>query len=136
MPNGDCVMSSGSVIANQTNQDLFAEIMAEMTISSNTPSAGANFAIWIAELGEDGTTYGDGVLTAGTQKAYTPPWAPVAVIPVQSVQATTLMVGPPALIAPLPFNSLRIIIQNNTGITLSGTASNNVVKLITAVTAD
>jgi hypothetical protein len=127
--NGDSVLSSLSAIANQSNQDLYGELAIEAVIASGKPSAGANFMVWLAELGEDGSTYGDGQLTAGTPAAYTPPWPPCAVFAIQSVNTVTSLIGPPQLIL-LPFNSFRCILQNNTGITLSSSTA-SVAKLIT-----
>ncbi|HZT90278.1 MAG TPA: hypothetical protein VFA12_20225 [Stellaceae bacterium] len=130
LPSGDVVLSSGAAIANGANLDMFADASVEITIASSTPSAGAYIALWIAPLQEDGTTYGDGQLTAGVQAAYTPPWAPAAIIPIESGTALTKMMGSVSAILLPPRNFLWIL-GNFTGLTFSGTAGNNVMKFIT-----
>lgn len=128
---GKAVLSSATAIANQTNLDQWADASVEITITSSTPSAGAYIGLWIAYLGEDGTTYGDGQLTAGTAATYTPPWQPAAILPIQTVNAATLMVG--VNVAPIPLlpKSFAWVLYNNTGVTFSATSSNNVAKFQT-----
>ena len=128
---GKAVLSSAAAIANQTNLDMFADASVEITIGSATPSAGAYIGLWLAYLAQDGTTYGDGQLTAGTAATYVPPWPPACILPIQSVNATTLLVGvnaAPILLLP---KSFAWVLYNNTGITFSSTAGNNVAKFQT-----
>jgi hypothetical protein len=121
MPNGDSVLSSVADIANGTNLDMFMDISFALAISSSTIAAGANVAFWIEYLNQDGTTYGDGQLTSGTQAAKTPTFGPSATFPCVAAAAQTSIVGTVTLqvLRPGPF---RIAMQNNIGFTLtSGT---------------
>jgi hypothetical protein len=127
MPSGDCVLSSISDITNQTALDLWADLLVRMTIASSTPSAGAFMALYLYALLDDGATYGDGQLSAGTQKSYTPPMAPVAVLPIESAAALTVMAGFAQGIL-IPPGSFRFALYNATGVALSSTSTNCVVK--------
>jgi len=81
MTNGQTVLSSVTAIANGTNLDMFMDISAVLVIASNTIAAGASLGFWLYNLQEDGLTYGDGQLTAGTPASLTPAWVPCATIP-------------------------------------------------------
>jgi hypothetical protein len=130
LASGSAVMSSATPIANQSNQDTFADLSVVITGISGTPSAGAYLALWLALLGADGSTYGDGQLTAGTPAAYTPPWAPAAIIPISAVSLTKMAGAVSSIL--LPPLSFRAILGNFTGLALSSTAADNVADLITA----
>lgn len=119
------VLSSATAIDNGTNLDQYMDISVEITVGSSTPRAGAYIGIWIAYLQQDGSTYGDGQLTAGTPATYQPPWQPVATIPLSN-QAMTLMAGQQNGILLLPQKFL-LICYNFTNVTFSATAGNNVV---------
>jgi hypothetical protein len=120
MPNGDSVLSSVTGVANGTNLDQFMDISCELTIASSAVAAGANLALWIYPLQEDGSTYGDGLLTAGTAAAVTPAIPPAAVIPLYASTRTTIIGQANALV--LPPGTFKVVIQNNTGFALtSGT---------------
>lgn len=125
MTNGQTVLSSASVIANQTNQDIFADISTLLTIASNTIAAGANFALWLYALNQDGTHYGDNQFTAGTAASLTPCFAPCAIIPIPAVATTTTMYGFAQGII-IPPGSFLFAIQNNSGFAL--TAGTQTVK--------
>lgn len=121
MANGSSVLSSVADIANGTNLDQFMDISALCAISSSTIAAGANLAFWLYPLQEDGTTYGDGQFTAGTQAAKTPAFPPCAVISLVAAAAQTTLVGLAQGII-IPPGSFRVAMQNNSGFTLtSGT---------------
>lgn len=134
LANGSSVRSTVADIANQTNLDIFLDVMVRCQIASNTIVAGANLALFIYYLLDDGTTYGDGQLpTAGTAAAITPvvgyscgPF-PINLVP---AAAQTLLVGyyPGISISPRPF---RLALQNNSGFTLTATAGNHHVQGIT-----
>src|SRR5262245_60192722 len=81
LANGSCVMSSVADIANQTALDIFMDVSVRCAIASSTIAAGANLALFLYALLDDGTTYGDGQLTSGTQTTKVPAFAPCAVIP-------------------------------------------------------
>lgn len=123
------VLSSAAAIANQTNLDLYMDLSVQITVASSTPRAGAYIGIWLATQMQDGSTYGDGQLTAGTAATYLPPWAPLAIITLTN-QAMTNMGGQATglLIPPEPF---LLICYNFTNVTFSATAGNNVVSFKT-----
>jgi hypothetical protein len=121
MANVRTVLSSVSDIANGTNLDQFMDISVRCAIASSTVAAGANFALWIYDLLDDGSTYGDGQLTAGTSAAITPTFAPCGIIPLVAAAAQTTLVGYVNGII-IPPGSFRMAIQNNSGFALtSGT---------------
>ena len=122
LPSGSSVLSSISEFANTTTPDQLAKISFKFTIASSTIAAGASIAFWLANLQLDGTTLGDGRLTAGTQVAYTPPWAPVGVFPIQVGSSVTVLEGdvPPFIIDPVSF---ALIVQNNIGFSLAASGN-------------
>ena len=129
MADSKCVLSTASAIANGTNLDMYMDISVQITVASSTPRAGGYIGIWLAMLMQDGSTYGDGQLTAGTQTTYLPPWAPLAVIPVAN-QAMTNMGGQATGLL-IPPQSFALICYNYTNVAFSGTAANNVVSFKT-----
>jgi hypothetical protein len=132
MPNGDAVLSSIAAFDNSgdsTAPDQFMDLSVECTISSNTIAAGANFAVWIFYLQEDGSTYGDGSLTAGTQAAVIPGLFLACPIPLRAGSSITNLIGEnlnPLILKPAKF---ALAISNNSGFTLS--SSGNAVKIRT-----
>lgn len=123
--NGSSVVSSVADITNQTALDIFADLSFSLAIASSTIVAGANIAFWIAALNQDGSTYGDGQFTNGTQAAKTPTFAPCAVFPLVAAAAQTTMVGAVTGII-IPPGSFRFAMQNNSGFAL--TAGTQTVK--------
>lgn len=121
MANGSSVLSSVADIANGTNLDQFMDISAICAISSSTIAAGANLAFWLYPLQEDGSTYGDGQFTAGTQAAKTPTFSPFGTMPLVAAASQTTLVGFIQGIV-IPPGSFRVAMQNNSGFALtSGT---------------
>jgi hypothetical protein len=121
MINGNTVLSSVADIANGTNLDMFMDVSAILAIASSTIVAGQNLAFWLYALQEDGTTYGDGQLVAGTQAAKTPAFPPLGSMPLVAAAAQTTLVGFIQQII-IPPGSFRVAMQNNSGFTLtSGT---------------
>jgi hypothetical protein len=119
--NASSVVSSVADIANGTNLDMFMDLSASCVISSSTIAAGANLAFWIYQLNQDGTTYGDGQFTNGTQAAKTPTFAPCGVMPLVAAASQTALIGFIQQIV-IPPGSFRVAMQNNSGFTLtSGT---------------
>lgn len=129
LASGSSILSSATAIANATNQDIYADISFESTIGSATPTAGGFIAVYALALNEDGSTYGDGGLVAGTQKAYIPPYAPVCTIPLVAA-ATTLLAGQ-CLNVLIPPDTISFAVYNFSGLALSATAANNVLKIKT-----
>jgi hypothetical protein len=125
MINGSSVVSSVADIANQTNLDMFMDISFSCAIASSTIVAGANISFWLFLLNQDGTTYGDGQFTNGTQAAKTPTFAPCGIFPLVAAAAQTTMVGAINQII-IPPGSFRVAAQNNSGFTL--TAGTQTVK--------
>jgi hypothetical protein len=121
MANGSSVLSTVADIANGTNLDQFMDVSVRLAISSNTIASGANLALWLYLLLDDGSTYGDGQLAAGTQAAKTPTFPPCGVIPLVAAASQTALVGAVSGIL-LPPGSFRLALQNNSGFALtSGT---------------
>ena len=81
MTHGQSVMST-DIIDNTSALDLYAVLSVQLAISSATPAAGDFIAISMAPLQQDGTTYGDGNMTAGTAVSWSggPPFQPVCTI--------------------------------------------------------
>lgn len=111
--NGSSMLSS-TTITNGTALDMFMDISYTITIASSTIVAGANFAFWLYTLNQDGTTFGDNQLTAGTAAAITPSFSPCAIVPVFAKAATTSMVGLAQGIL-IPPGSFALAYQNNCG---------------------
>ena len=120
------VLSSATAINNGSSLDQYCDISIEVTVTSSTPRVGAYIGIWLAMLQQDGSTYGDGQLTAGTSATYLPPWAPLCAIPLTNA-AMTLMSGQANGLI-LPPGQFLLICYNYTNVTFSSTAANNVVS--------
>jgi hypothetical protein len=123
MPTGSTVVSSVADITNQTAQDMFMDVSISLVIASSTIVAGANIAFWLMPLNQDGTTYGDGQFTNGTQKAATPANTQNILPSIGLIAAAsqTTLVGAVTGIQ-IPPGSFRLACQNNSGFTLtSGT---------------
>lgn len=118
MANGSSVLSSVSDITNQTALDLFMDVSVRCAIASSTVAAGANFALFLFPLLDDGSTYGDGQFSSGTQAAKTPAVYPIATIPLFAAASQTTLVGS-ALGLIIPPGSFRMAMQNNSGFALS-----------------
>jgi hypothetical protein len=138
LASGSTVLSSVSDITNQTALDLFADISVRMTLASTTFQTGANVALWLAALLDDGATYGDGSMTSGGTVTRNLPYGPIGVVTVQSAVAATLVAGFVQGVL-IPPGSFRLALGNNlvnnsgSGVALSVTAGNNVVKYRTYV---
>jgi hypothetical protein len=119
--NGSIVLSTVADIANGTALDQFMDISAICAISSSTIAVGANLAFFLYALNEDGSTYGDGQLTAGTQAAKTPATILLGTVNIPAVASTTTLVGYIQGII-IPPGAFRVAMQNNSGFALtSGT---------------
>jgi len=122
LPTGDTVLSNNGAITNGTALDQYMDISVRCQIASNTIAAGANLALWLYALLDDGSTYGDGQLTAGTQAAKTPTFPPCAVIPLVAAASQTLLIGFYQGII-LPPGSFLLAMQNNSGFNFTSTAA-------------
>lgn len=114
MSNGSSVLSSVADITNGTALDLFMDVSVRCAIASSTIAAGASISMYLYALLDDGSTYGDGQLTAGTQAAKTPAVPPCAVIPLYAAASQTTLVGFSQGII-IPPGSFRVALQNNSG---------------------
>jgi hypothetical protein len=114
MANGSTVLSTDADITNGTNLDMIMDVSVRCAIASSTIAAGANLALWLYALLDDGSTYGDGQLIAGTQAAKTPAFAPLATIPLVAAAAQTTLVGFVQQLIIQP-GSFRLAMQNNSG---------------------
>lgn len=121
MTNGQSSLSSVADIANGTSLDMFMDVSFSLVIASSTIVAGANIALWLYLLNQDGTTYGDNQLTAGTPATKTPTFAPVGIFPLLAAASQTSLIGALQQIV-IPPGSFRLAMQNNSGFALtSGT---------------
>lgn len=119
MTNGQSVLDSTD-ITNQTALDIFADLSISLAISSSTIAAGANIAIWLYALNQDGSTYGDNHLTTSAASV-TPSSPPIAVIPCFAAATQTSIIGNVTGII-IPPGTFRWAMQNNSGFALtSGT---------------
>lgn len=126
LASGSSVISSVADIANQTNQDLYADLSVRMTIASTAIGAGAFFALYLAALLDDGASYGDAQFTNGTQAALTPAYPPVGIIPLPNVTTTKLFGFIQGIL--IPPGSFRFGLSNQSGVALSATGGNCIVK--------
>lgn len=98
-----------------------------LTLSApQTIAANAYVEFWLAYLNQDGSTYGDGLMTPGTAYAsHTPLWLACASWTDFPAGSQTVLVGlcPGIVLAP---GALSIITQQNVGFTLA-TGSSSVV---------
>lgn len=117
MANGSSVLSSVADITNQTSLDMFMDISASFAIASTAITAGANISFWLYALNQDGTTYGDNQLTAGTQAAKTPAFSPCGTIALPAATLTSLIGYLQQII--IPPGSFRVAAQNNSGVGFS-----------------
>ena len=127
LASGSTALSSAADIANQTALDLYADVLVRLTIGAATPAIGAFLGLYLVPLLDDGATYGDGELASGGTMARAYPFPPAATLPLANV-ATTLLAGFAQGLV-IPPGSFRLALYNGgTGITLSATAGNNVVR--------
>ena len=123
LPNNYCVLSSVTAIANGSALDMFMDVSFELAISSNTIAAGANLVLWLFGLNEDGTTYGDASLVAGTQSANVPGLFPKLIMPLRAASSVTALYGSnndPLIVPP---GTWLPVLQNNSGFTLSASGN-------------
>ena len=124
LASGNSMLSNSISIANGTGLDQFMDISVQLTLAaSSAVLAGANIAIWLAMLQQDGTTYGDNVLVAGTAAAVTPPWPPIAVIPLYASTRSPLMGQANGII--IPPGSFKAVLQNNSGFGFHASTTQN-----------
>ena len=93
LPSGSTILSSAGAITNGTSLDMFIDISVRCIIAASTIPAGAALPLWLFPLLDDGSTYGDGQFTAGTQAAKTPTFAAIGSIPLVVAALQTSLVG-------------------------------------------
>ena len=123
MANGSSVLSSVTAIANGTSLDQFFDVSFQLTIASSTIAAGANLVMWLFPLMEDGSTYGDNSLVAGTQAAVTPGLYPKLVMPLRAATTQTLLFGVNNDPLVMPPGSWLPALQNNSGFALAASGN-------------
>jgi hypothetical protein len=119
LASGSSVLSSSGDIANDTALDIFCDLSC--SLGSITPVAPNNLSVFLYPLNQDGTTYGDNQLVAGTQAAKTPSpsqWVGNLVFPlvaqVQTGQLNRII---------LPPGKFRFCVQNNIGVVVASSAN-------------
>jgi hypothetical protein len=125
MANGSSVLSSVADITNGASDDMLMDLSVRCVIASSTIVAGASLTFWRYDLLDDGSTYGDGQLVAGTQAAKTPVLPVLCSIGLVAAASQTALVGARVGLI-LPPGSFRIAMQNNSGFAL--TAGTQTVK--------
>jgi len=111
LASGASVMSS-IAFANDTGLQQFMDLSAECTIASTTITAGSSLSFFIAYLQADGTTYGDGALTAGAQTAsWSPLLDPIGGVPTVARAGVTAIVGDIGLV-PIRPTGFRLVATN------------------------
>jgi hypothetical protein len=110
-------------VTNSSSLDQFMDLSVRCSITASTITAGANIVLWLYPLLDDGATYGDGQLSAGTGVALTPTFPPVAVIPLVAASTQTKLVGASIELV-IPPGNFKIALQNNSGFTLATTTQN------------
>lgn len=69
---GNTFVENTITVSNGTSLDMLADVSIRGTLASSTTVAGANVALFLFDLLDDGTSYGDGQFTPGTAAAKTP----------------------------------------------------------------
>jgi hypothetical protein len=110
--------TSLSPITNGTSLDQFIDVSFELSISSSTIAAGANLAVWLMPLMEDGSTYSDNSLST-SQAAVTPPLSLAMFVRAASFSTTALYGYNAARTLVIPPGTWLPGIRNNSGFTLS-----------------
>lgn len=123
LANGSSVLSSVSLPNfNGNSLDVFADI--SISLGSVTTVAPNYLGIYLFPLNQDGTTFGDGQYTAGTQSTAVPSpsyWVGNIVVPV----GTQVLVGNVTRIV-LPPGTVKFLIYNQAGVALA--ASSNTIQ--------
>src|SRR5262249_26165522 len=107
-----------ATISNSSSLDMFVDLSVRLLIASNTIAAGANLAVWLYPLLDDGSTYGDGQFTVGTQAAKTPVLPVFATIPLVAAASQTNLIGA-AVNLQVPPGDFKFALQNNSGFALT-----------------
>ena len=118
LANLSTVLSSVAQFDNTVALDQFMDISFVGAIAAaSTIATGAGIAFFLWTLQSNGTTLGDGRLTAGTpvaSAAYTPILNPLGGIPVSTGTSITNIAGSVLNIA-IPPRKFALVIQNQTG---------------------
>jgi hypothetical protein len=117
--NASSVLSSTGDVANGSALDLYADVC--FLLGSITTAAPNKLDLFIYPLNQDGSTYGDNQLTAGTQAAVTPSsslWCGTLILSVGTQVLKGIITG-----IEIPPGTFRFVLQNNAGATLAGSAN-------------
>jgi hypothetical protein len=128
---GNSMLSSATAIDNATNLDQFMAVSFVGAVNSGPQAIaqGAYLAFWIAYLNEDATTYGDGLMTAGSVFTGAPGWGPPDFVMPLYASTRTIIQGQVKNIV-IPPIKFALACQNGTGWQLA-TGTTNVCKFIT-----
>lgn len=115
-----------NTVATIGTPDQFMDIsFVGAIVSASTIASGAGLGFWLFCLQEDGSTYGSGRMTSGTQVAsttYAPLSNPLGGITIEPGTTISSIAGC-ALMLPIPPRAFKLVIQNQTGFAFaSGTA--------------
>jgi hypothetical protein len=120
MANGSAVLSSVADIANGTPLDIFAGI--SISLGSIAVAAPSFLGIYVYPLNQDGTTYGDGYFSSGTQTAKVPSatyWVGNIIV---GTTGTSVVTGTLDRII-LPPRSFRFLAYNQLGVAIAGSSN-------------
>jgi len=111
LASGASVMSS-IAFTNDTDLQQFMDLSAQCTIASTTITAGSSLSFFIPYLQQDGTTYGDGALVAGSPTAtWSPLLDPIGGVPTVARAGVTAIVGDIGLV-PIRPTAFRLVATN------------------------
>jgi hypothetical protein len=125
LPSTDTVLSTVS-ITNGTGLDMYMDISQSLAIASSTIAAGACMTYYLCALLQDGTSFGDGLLIAGTAAVHQLAFPPLCSINAFVGAAQTAINGFYQGIV-LPPGTFSIAVQNNLGFALTSTSANQLI---------
>jgi len=116
------VLSSVAAFDNTSVGDQFLDIsFIGNYATAQTVATGSGMAFFLYTLQEDGATYGDGRLVAGTQAAFSPLLNPIGGFPIVAGTSITTISGD-VLGVVIPPRKFALVMQNFSG---AGLASSN-----------
>ena len=109
-------VSSGTFSNTSSAQAIWAQLFLTLGAIGTALSNGANIAGWFAQSYDGGTTY--------EQTSAAPPRSPDFVIPLPAATITAATVWMSNGLVLVPALKFKVVVQNNTGQTLAGSAAN------------
>lgn len=131
LTNGSTSLSDGTADTGIFSQASFSngqKLTAYFTngTASFTPAAGGNLSFWWVKSTDGGTTFEDVVATASSTVAALP-WAPDFMIQFDNAAFASGKIRYCSRPFWYPYTSTKLMVQNNTGVTLSTTGTPTVI---------